>query len=132
LNDVLMSVELEPDLPPVRGDHLELQQVVLNLVLNAMDAAGSNGSESRACIGVTTRRAGETIQLSVRDSGPGISAESQKHLFEPFFTTKKNGLGMGLSISRSIVELHGGLIVVHNLPEGGAEFRVTLPATKAA
>jgi signal transduction histidine kinase len=132
LNNVAMSVDLEPGLPPVSGDHLELQQVVLNLVLNAMDAARQNGSDSRASIGVTTERAGDHIQLSVRDSGIGISAEVEQHLFEPFFTTKKNGLGMGLSISRSIIELHGGRIVVHNLPEGGAEFRVTLPAAKAA
>jgi signal transduction histidine kinase len=132
LNNVMMSVELEPDLPPVSGDHLELQQVVLNLVLNAMDAAHQNGSGSRASIGVTTERSGDNIQLSVRDSGAGISAEVEERLFEPFFTTKKNGLGMGLSISRSIIELHGGRIVVHNLPEGGAEFRVTLPAAKAA
>jgi signal transduction histidine kinase len=133
LNDVLMTVELAPDLPPVSGDHLELQQVVLNLVMNAMESARVNdGSGSRACIGVTTERAGDSIQLSVRDSGAGISADVQRHLFEPFFTTKKNGLGMGLSISRSIIELHGGRIVVHNLPEGGAEFRVTLPAAKAA
>ncbi|MGH9145436.1 MAG: ATP-binding protein [Vicinamibacterales bacterium] len=132
LSDVVMSVELAPDLPPVSGDHLELQQVVLNLVMNAMDAAGGNGSGSRPSIGVTTERAGDHIQLSVRDSGPGISAELQTHLFEPFFTTKKNGLGMGLSISRSIVELHGGRIVVHNLSGGGTEFRVTLPAAKAA
>ena len=132
LNDVVMSVELAPDLPPVSGDHLELQQVVLNVVMNAMDAAVANGSGSRPSIGVTTGRAGDDIQLSVRDSGPGISAELQTQLFEPFFTTKKNGLGMGLSISRSIVELHGGHILVHNLPGGGAEFRVTLPAARAA
>jgi signal transduction histidine kinase len=104
----------------------------LNLVMNAMDAARVNGSGSRASIGVTTERAGDSIQLSVRDSGAGVSADVQRHLFEPFFTTKKNGLGMGLSISRSIIELHGGRIVVHNLPEGGAEFRVTLPAARAA
>jgi two-component system sensor kinase FixL len=132
LNNVTMSVDLEPDLPSVSGDHLELQQVVLNLVLNAMDAAHQNGSGSRRSIGVTTERSGDDIQLSVRDSGAGISAEVKEHLFEPFFTTKKDGLGMGLSISRSIIELHGGRIVVHNLPEGGAEFRVTLPAAKAA
>ena len=132
LNDVVMSVELAPDLPPVSGDHLELQQVVLNLVMNAMDAAGVNGAGSRPSIGVTTQRAGDNIQLSVRDSGPGISPELRTHLFEPFFTTKKTGLGMGLSISRSIVELHGGHIVVHNLPGGGTEFRVTLPAATAA
>jgi signal transduction histidine kinase len=132
LNDVFMSVELAPDLPPVCGDHLELQQVVMNLVMNAMDAAGVNGSASRPTVGVTTRRAGDKIQLSVRDSGPGISPDLRTHLFEPFFTTKKNGLGMGLSISRSIVELHGGHIVVSNLPGGGAEFRVTLPAATAA
>ena len=110
----------------IRGDRVQLQQVVLNLILNGMDA--TNGSPTRNHeIVCTVRTEGASAIISVRDHGPGIPANQLEKIFELFVTTKDDGMGMGLSIARTIVEAHGGSIWAENAPDGGAIFRVRLP-----
>lgn len=115
----------EAELPPVPGDPVQLQQVVLNLLLNALDAAATS-LEHRAVMVRTTIGDG-FVELSVSDTGPGLSADMQQHLFEPFYSTKPHGLGMGLVIVRSIVERHHGRVQAKNRVSGGAMFLVDLP-----
>jgi len=126
LRNLALALDLAPTLPPVRGDRVQLQQVLLNLVLNGMEAARPESEERRLVI--QTRSTGAAVQVAVRDQGPGIPAETLPRLFETFYTTKPNGLGMGLPISRSIVEAHGGRIWAANNPDRGATFSFTLPA----
>jgi PAS domain S-box-containing protein len=117
------------DLPIVRGDRVHLQQVLLNLVLNSMDAmADATGPK-----GVTLRTGvheNGSAEVAVSDTGPGISRDHLPRLFDPFFSTKKNGMGLGLSIARSLVEAHGGQIWAENNPGRGATFRFTLPTNR--
>jgi len=124
---VAMQYDVAPDLPPVHGDRVQLQQVLLNLVLNAMDALRSEGGPNRT-VAVTARQEGPgTLEISVADTGTGIPAGQVERVFDPFFTTKTTGIGMGLSISRSIVETHGGRLWAENNAQRGATFRFTLP-----
>jgi two-component system, LuxR family, sensor kinase FixL len=123
---VRLALETDPGLPPVPGDRVQLQQVVLNLVLNAMDAQRNNPPASRLVI-VRARPAGATVEVAVSDHGHGIPMDQLSRVFEPFFTSKPGGLGMGLAISRGIVEAHGGRLWAENNPGGGATFRFTLP-----
>jgi len=119
-----------PGLPPVHGDRVQLQQVLLNLILNAMDALRSEGDRHRT-VAVTARREGpETLEISVADTGCGIPAAQIDRVFDPFFTTKTTGIGMGLSISRSIVESHGGRLWAENNAGPGAKFVFTLPIAR--
>jgi len=111
---------------PIRGDQIQLQQVILNLIINAMDAMSGMPSAERR-IKVSTARDGNFACLSVSDVGPGIPGDQLKHIFEPFFTTKPQGMGMGLSIARTIVEAHGGQLSAENLAGRGAAFHITLP-----
>jgi C4-dicarboxylate-specific signal transduction histidine kinase len=109
----------------VTGNPIQLQQVVLNLVLNALDAA-SLSTTDRFVI-VQTESRGDYVEAVVHDSGPGLQPAVQSHLFEPFFTTKKGGLGLGLVIVRSIMEQHHGHVRAENHATGGAVFRIRLP-----
>ena len=116
-----------PVLPMVRGDRIHLQQVLLNLIINAMDALNGH-SASQPYIQVGAHRAGPaTVQVRVSDNGPGIPVESLERLFEPFYTTKANGMGMGLPVSKTLIEAHKGRLWAENGPEGGACFCFTLP-----
>jgi signal transduction histidine kinase len=124
---VTVDAELAADLPHVRGDAVQLQQVVLNLLVNAFDAVAHCPAERRRVLVRTRQQVSGLVELAVEDSGEGIPAAHLGELFEPFFTTKANGLGMGLSITRSILELHGGAIVAQNLDQGGACVRCVLP-----
>jgi PAS domain S-box-containing protein len=124
---VALELETTPGLPLVRGDRVQLQQVLLNLVMNGMDAVGSCPPDRRRVKLRVGRDGDGFVALAVSDSGHGIPADKLRRLFEPFFTTKANGMGLGLSISRSIVEAHGGRISAVNNPEGGATFRFTVP-----
>jgi PAS domain S-box-containing protein len=127
---VAVELETAPDLPLVYGDRVQLQQVLLNLIMNAMDAVGSGVPEKRR-VKVQVGPDGEGfVALSVTDSGQGIPASELDHIFKPFFTTKPGGMGMGLTISRTIVDAHGGRIAAMNNPEGGATFRFTVPVAK--
>jgi signal transduction histidine kinase/ABC-type uncharacterized transport system substrate-binding protein len=114
---------------PIRGDRVQLQQVLLNLIVNANDAMAAMASGSRKII-VRTMRTSDCAEVAVSDNGPGIPPEKLKKVFEPFFTTKPGGMGIGLSIVRTIIEAHNGQIVAENLAGGGAMFRVTLPLAK--
>jgi C4-dicarboxylate-specific signal transduction histidine kinase len=111
---------------PIRGDPVQLQQVIVNLIVNAMDAMSKMPSARRR-VAVDTARADNFGEVSVSDAGPGIPSETIKEVFEPFFTTKAHGMGMGLSIARTIVEAHNGRIWAENKAASGAVFRVSLP-----
>jgi PAS domain S-box-containing protein len=124
---VRLTLETDPAVPPVLGDRVQLQQVLLNLLLNALDAVKDN-PPARRRVAVRARPAGTTVEVTVRDEGHGIAADCLPRMFEPFFTSKPNGLGMGLTISRSIIEAHGGRLWAENRPAGGAAFTFTLPA----
>jgi signal transduction histidine kinase len=115
-------------LPPVRGDRIQLQQIVLNLIMNAVEAMGDASEGSRDLLISTAEDVSNGVLVAVRDSGPGLSPESLERLFDPFYTTKPGGMGMGLSICRSIIEAHGGRIwATANVPKG-ASFHFSLPA----
>lgn len=116
----------------VQGDQVLLQQVMINLVLNAFDAMANAGASADRRIVVEAGLRAAVVEISVRDSGPGIAPQLNGKLFEPFVTTKAHGLGLGLSIVSSIVAAHGGTISAHNAPEGGAVFCVTLPQTHSS
>ncbi len=121
----LVSV-ITPDALPILGDRIQLQQVILNLVVNAIDAMADMASENRT-ISIRTSRVEKFAELSVSDRGPGIPEDKLKKVFEPFFTSKAEGMGMGLSIARTIVEAHHGLIWAKNRDHGGASFQIRLP-----
>jgi two-component system sensor kinase FixL len=113
----------------VVGDRVQLQQVALNLVLNALEALSEQPPDAERLIRIETSRAAtHTAVLAVRDTGPGVALERQAAIFEPFITSKKNGLGVGLSISRTIIEAHGGVIWCESdQSAGGAAFMVAIP-----
>ena len=117
---------ITPDALPILGDRIQLQQVILNLVANGIDAMKDTPDENRI-ITIRTSRVEDFAQLSVSDRGPGIPEDKLKEIFEPFFTSKAEGMGMGLSIARTIVEAHNGQIWAENRDHGGATFRIRLP-----
>jgi signal transduction histidine kinase len=119
---------VERGLPPVTGDRVHLSQVLINLIINAMDAVMDRAISERQ-VAVGARRGPDgSIVLSVQDNGPGISPEDLPRIFEPFFTTKESGMGMGLSVCRTIVSAHGGTLSAENVAGGGARFEMRLPA----
>ena len=122
---ITVSEQLSADLPAVKGDRVQLQQAVLNLVLNAAEAMAANEPGSRRRL-ITTMRCGDTARVSVRDQGPGLP-EDVDPLFKPFLTTKDQGLGMGLAICRSIIAAHHGHLWAEAHPERGAVFQFELP-----
>jgi len=132
---VTLNVDVPDDLPHVRGDRVHIQQVLLNLVLNGMDALNGARLEERG-VNVTARvdvaSGASIVEIGVDDAGPGIPAGTLVQIFDPFFTTKPNGMGMGLAISRTIVESHGGRLWAENKAGGGAVFRFTLPIAEDA
>lgn len=122
-----LQISPSPGLPPVLGDPVQLQQVILNLILNGFEAMSESTGARRQMIVSTSRGAADTVIIAVADTGPGISPDAAPRLFEPFFSTKPSGLGMGLSITCTIVEAHRGRVWAENNPAGGATFYVTLP-----
>jgi C4-dicarboxylate-specific signal transduction histidine kinase len=126
-----LGLALEPWVacPPVRGDRVQLQQVLLNLLLNAMDATYAATPDQRQ-VTVRVRVVGTDVEVAVIDNGHGVPADALARVFEPFFTTKPDGLGMGLAISRSIVQAHGGHLRADNNEAGSATFAFTLPAAE--
>jgi signal transduction histidine kinase len=111
---------------PVKGNVVQLHQVILILIVNAMDAMTELPADRRR-LAIATVGAGEFAEASVADSGPGVPPDKLKEIFAPFFSTKEHGMGMGLSIAKTIIEAHGGQIWAENKPGGGAVFRVRLP-----
>lgn len=122
-----IHVELADPLRPVLGDSLLIEQVLVNLVRNSLEAIGEQKSAGAAVTIRTAQASEDAIEISVSDSGPGFGNAPMEQLFEAFFTTKPSGMGLGLVISRSIVQAHGGSLTASQIPEGGAIFRVTLP-----
>jgi signal transduction histidine kinase len=115
-------------LPVIQGDRIQLQQIVLNLIMNAVEAMSEASNGSRDLLISTAEDISKGVVVTVRDSGPGLSPESLGRLFDPFYTTKPDGMGMGLSICRSIIEAHGGRVwATANLPQGAC-FHFSLPA----
>jgi len=130
MRDVRVRLELAPQLPAIRGNRVQLQQVLLNLVVNAMESAGATDG-NRLVLVTTACHPREGLQVSVRDTGPGLPAGSETLVFEPFFTTKPGGMGMGLAIARAIVEAHGGSIEAQDTGSG-ALLSVMLPTLNAS
>ncbi len=130
VDGIRVIFDLDPNLPPVNIDKIQVQQVVVNLVRNAVEVLRQ--AQRRELTIRTLAGANGDQEVAVIDSGPGISPEIAEQLFKPFVTTKKDGMGIGLSISQSIVEAHGGRIWVEPNPTGGAVFRFSLPVSEAA
>jgi signal transduction histidine kinase len=124
---VKIEKQFADTLPVVRGDGIHLQQVLLNLILNGMEAMSESSEPNRRLTMRTAYDGKGNVEVAVKDSGPGIPPDRQPRLFDSFFTTKPHGMGLGLSIVRSIVEAHGGRIWAENNSSGGACFRFTLP-----
>jgi signal transduction histidine kinase len=127
LHSIGVELDLALDLPMARGDKIQLQQVVLNLLLNAFDAMKDCPAGERTIMVRAARNGSSMVEIAVRDRGTGLAADNLDKIFQPFYTTKREGLGMGLSISRSIVEAHGGTLWVENNPDRGATFYFTIP-----
>jgi C4-dicarboxylate-specific signal transduction histidine kinase len=126
-NEVSVVTELTPDLPLVVGDRIQLQQVILNLMLNGIEAMSGVHDRSRRLVVRSRMQDAEQIRVSIEDSGIGVSEKNISRLFEPFFTTRSQGIGMGLPISRSIVEAHGGRLWAESTVNQGSVFQFTLP-----
>jgi signal transduction histidine kinase len=128
-NSVSVRTQLAEGLPRVQGDRVQLQQVMLNLIVNAIQAMGVIGEGARELqISIDAVPSEGGVRVGVRDTGPGLSPESLPRLFEPFYTTKPDGMGMGLSICRSIIEAHGGRLWAIPCEPQGALFQFTIPA----
>jgi C4-dicarboxylate-specific signal transduction histidine kinase len=126
-NHVAIDLKLAPDSPVVLGDGIQLQQVILNLVMNGIEAMTTVSDRPKRLTLRSESQSGREIRIAVQDSGIGLSEEVKGRLFEPFFTTRTKGMGMGLSISRSIVEAHGGRLWAESNGSAGAIFQFTLP-----
>jgi PAS domain S-box-containing protein len=125
-----LRLELAPSLPPVLGDRVQLQQVIINLVLNALQAMASVTGRRRVVLIRSQRQEDGRVVVAVADTGDGIDAKSMDKIFQAFFTTKPSGMGMGLSICRSIIEAHGGQVSAANNPGPGATFQFILPSSE--
>jgi signal transduction histidine kinase len=129
--EVVLSSALASGVLPIRGDRIQLQQVFLNLIVNAADAMADLDKTQRKIV-VRTARNGDSAEIEIADSGPGILAGKLNEVFEPFYTTKPHGMGMGLSIARTIIEAHDGRIFAEKRAGQGALFRITLPLVRSA
>ncbi len=130
LRNVSLAFDMTHELPPVRGDRVQLQQVVLNLILNGLDSIRESGRADRNLVVRTSKEGAAAVRVAVRDSGLGIDQADVERIFQPFYSTKAEGMGMGLAISRSIVEAHDGRLEAANNPDGGATVSFTLPVSK--
>ncbi len=130
IKQVRFSAQLAPDLPAVQGDQVQLQQVILNLVINACQALEGQAWDKRRIMVATRSLDDQAIEVSVADSGRGVDEKILDRIFQPFFTTKDEGMGMGLAINRTIVEAHGGRLWAESGLDEGAVFRITLPIVR--
>jgi len=126
-----LAFELEHDLPPVYVDHVQIEQVIINLLRNSIDALKSLPAGHQRRLSIQSRLTlNGCIQVRVKDSGPGLNKEQQQKIMTPFYTTKADGMGMGLSITRSLVEAHDGTLNFNSEPGKGTTFYFTLPIHK--
>jgi signal transduction histidine kinase len=131
-HDIVVRTDLRGTLPRVAGDRVQLQQVLLNLIVNAVEAMSAVHDRSRELAIVSRLDSPDAVLVEVRDSGSGLDPQAAEQVFEAFYTTKNGGIGIGLSISRSIIEAHGGrLWAAPNEPDG-AVFRFSLPVAEEA
>jgi signal transduction histidine kinase len=128
IHEVSVSTEFQEDLPQVMADRTQLQQVILNLAKNAIEAMAAGPTANRTLRLVTRKDANSVVSLSVQDTGPGMTPENETHVFDPFFTTKSSGMGLGLSISQRIIADHGGDLRLTKAGSNGCTFEVTLPS----
>jgi PAS domain S-box-containing protein len=128
-NGASVQTRLADELLPVQGDRVQLQQVVLNLILNAVEAMSAVEAGARELL-ISTEQDERGVLVAVRDSGPGIDATRLEHVFEAFYTTKSSGMGMGLSVCRSIIDAHGGRLWAEANKPRGAAFQFTLPGAE--
>jgi signal transduction histidine kinase len=131
-NGIIVNTQLTTELPPIMGHRGQLQQVLLNLIENSIDAMKNITDGSRVIRVGTKLKSTEAVAISVEDSGPGIESKEMTSVFDAFVTTKATGMGLGLAISKMIIERHGGQIVVVPSADNGAHFRITLPIKAAA
>jgi signal transduction histidine kinase len=127
-NSVSVQMQLAEGLPLVQGDRVQLQQVVLNLILNAVEAMSSVDDARRELLISTERNEAHEVLVAVSDSGPGIDPEHRERVFDSFYTTKPSGMGLGLAICRSIIDAHGGRLLADANEPRGAVFQLALPA----
>jgi C4-dicarboxylate-specific signal transduction histidine kinase len=126
-NRIAISLELQTDLPVVDGDRIQLQQVILNLMLNGIEAMAHGKQDQRRMFIRSREQGADRVCISIEDTGVGVNVEMMERLFEPFFTTRSEGIGMGLPISLSIIEAHGGRLWAESTPDKGSVFQFTLP-----
>ena len=131
-NRVILRTELADDLPLITGDRVQLQQVVLNLLRNASDALSAVDDRPRHMVITTEREEGDRVRLTVQDAGVGLDPQAMDRLFEAFYTTKNDGMGMGLSVSRSIIERHHGRLWAVPNDGPGATFSFSIPCGPAS
>jgi signal transduction histidine kinase len=124
---VKLKVELPPHLPPARGDRVHIQQVLLNLILNGMDAMNTLPRSQRSLVVALAETKNGNLRVAVTDCGTGVAPDHAARVFEPFFSTKSNGMGMGLAISKTIIEAHGGDIWMTSSGTQGTTFTFILP-----
>jgi signal transduction histidine kinase len=124
-----LVLNLAPGLPAVLGDRVQLQQVLINIIINGVQAMATVDGKRELVVGSGLDNE-ENVVVAVRDSGPGVSKENLPRLFEAFFTTRSTGMGMGLAICSSIIEAHGGQLWASNNPEGGSTFSFSLPPVR--
>ncbi len=132
IRNVSIKMESDKTLPPVIGDQVQLQQVILNLIMNASDAMADLEVDSRKVIITLEREDEKSVKIAIRDFGIGIDENKIDRILEPFYTTKREGIGLGLSISKSIIEAHGGHFWAQNNPDEGTTFYFTLPINEEA
>jgi len=128
VHGISVSTEFQEDVPQVRADPIQLQQVILNLVRNAIDAIEIGPITIKAIRLVTTYDGKSVVSLYVQDTGPGITLDNETQILDPFFTTKTSGMGLGLSISRRIVEDHAGDLKLTETSSKGSTFEIALPS----
>jgi signal transduction histidine kinase len=128
---VAVNIDLSADAPTVSGDRVELRQLTFNLIINAIEAMHVVNDRQRE-LRITSTAESSSVHVSVEDTGVGLGQEDLDRIFHPFYTTKRDGIGMGLSISRSIIEAHGGRLWAASRSPHGAVFHVTLPKADGA
>jgi signal transduction histidine kinase len=131
-NRIVLETELADDLPTITGDRIQLQQVILNLLRNASDAMAGVHDRPRQLLIRTEREDGERVRVTVRDAGVGLDADAVDKLFDAFYTTKSDGMGIGLSISRSIIDRHQGRLWAEPNDGPGATFSFSIPTVQTA